>query len=199
MGEARTNGSHGSGFLGPLANQIRSTHRRFRLAELVCFDHGADAHVIDTALRNFFDAHHPSPPADKCMGAFFPGRHNRKSDFHSYNQPLANPEVKAVSRNIACPSKDWLELPEVGLEPDFDLEGQFVATSCPTFSQFSWPNGFTNSCQPLTLRSQPRSGCKFYVQSKMPVILSLAAPPFAPLAVLTDSASVCGLRSCLRQ
>jgi hypothetical protein len=101
-----------------------SARRRFRLAELVCFDHGADAHVIDTALRNFFDARHSSPPADKCMGAFFPGRHNRKSNFHSYTQPLADPEVKAMSRNIACPSRDWLELPEVGLvEPNFDLKG----------------------------------------------------------------------------
>ncbi len=97
---------------------------RFRLAELVCFDQGADAHVIVTAFRNFFDTHHPSPPAYKCMGTLFPGRHNRKSDFHSYTQPLADSEVKAMSRNIACPSQDWLELPEVGLvEPDFDLKG----------------------------------------------------------------------------
>jgi len=79
---------------------------RFRLAELVCVDHGADAHMIDAAFRNFFDTRDPSPPADKCMGAPFPGRHNRKSDFHSYTQPLADPEVKAMSRNIACPSRD---------------------------------------------------------------------------------------------
>jgi hypothetical protein len=92
------------------------------LTELVCFDHGADAHVIVTASRNFFDARHPSPAAYKCMGTFFPGRQNRKSDFHSYTQPLADPEVKAMSRNIACPSKDWLELPELGLAPDFDLK-----------------------------------------------------------------------------
>ena len=105
------------------SGQIRSTRRRFRLTELVCFDHGADAHVIVTAFRNFFDTRYPSPPAYKCMGTIFPGRQNRKSDFHSYTQPLADPEVKAMSRNIACPSKDWLELPELGLEPDFDLKG----------------------------------------------------------------------------
>jgi hypothetical protein len=110
-------------FLGPLVIQIRSTRPRFRLAELICFDHCADAHVIDTAFRNFFDTRHPSPPADKCMGASFPGRHNRKSDFHSYTQRLGAPEVKAMSRNIACPSKDSLELPEVRMEPDFDLKG----------------------------------------------------------------------------
>src|SRR6266403_6040211 len=47
---------------------------------------------------------------------------DRKSDFHPYNQPRADPEVKAVSRNIACPSKDWLEV--LGpVEPDFDLNG----------------------------------------------------------------------------
>ena len=107
---------------GGLKGQIRSTRRRFRLAELVCFDHSADAYVIDAAFRNFFDTRHPSPSADKCTGASFPGRHNRKSDFHSYTHSLVDPEVKAARRNIACPSKDWLELPEVGIEPDFDLK-----------------------------------------------------------------------------
>ena len=146
----------------PGNGQIRSTRRQFRLAELVCFDHCADAHVIRTVFRNSFDARHPSPPADKCTSAFFPGRHDRKSDFHSYTQPLADSEVNATSRNIACPSKDWLEPLEIGLDPDFDLKGQFVATSCPTFFQFTWPNAFTNSYQPLTLRLQLQSGCKFH-------------------------------------
>jgi hypothetical protein len=90
------------------------------LAEVVCFNHSADAHVIDTAFRSFFDTCHTGSPADECMGASFPGGHNRKSDFRSYTQPLANPEVKAASRNIACPSKDWLEFPESEIEPDFD-------------------------------------------------------------------------------
>jgi hypothetical protein len=102
--------------------QTHSTRRRFRLAEPAAFDHSRDAHAIDTVLRNFFDAHHPSPPADKCMGAFFQGRHNRKSDLHSYAEHQADPEVKAMSRNIACPTQDRLELLEVGLEPDFDLK-----------------------------------------------------------------------------
>jgi hypothetical protein len=60
---------------------------------------------------------------------------------------LADPKVKAMSRNIACSAQDRL-----GLEPDFDLKGQFVATNCPTFFQFTWPNGFTNSHQPVPLR-----------------------------------------------
>jgi hypothetical protein len=38
------------------------------LAELVSFDDCSDAHAIDMALRTFFHAHRPSPPADKCMG-----------------------------------------------------------------------------------------------------------------------------------
>jgi hypothetical protein len=93
------------------------------LAELVSFDYSADAHAIDTALRNFFHAHHSSPPADECMGGLrtFPGRQDRKSDLHSYAEHLADPEVKAMSRNIKCPSYDWLDLP-AGLEPDFDLK-----------------------------------------------------------------------------
>ena len=103
--------------------QIRSTRRRFRLAELVSFDHGADAHAIVTAFRHFFDTRHPSPPAYKSMGTLFPRRHNRKSDFHSYIHSLADAEVKAMSRNIACPAQDRLELLEVGLEPNFDLKG----------------------------------------------------------------------------
>ncbi len=108
-----------------LEGQIRSTGRRFRLAELVSFNHSADAHAIDTAFRNFFHADHPSPRADKCMGGLrnYPGRHNRKSKSHSYAEPLADPEVKALRRNIECPAQDRLELLEVGLEPDFDLKG----------------------------------------------------------------------------
>src|SRR5258705_9898948 len=70
----------------------------------------------------------------------FPGRHNGKSDFHSYAETLADPEVKAKSRNIACPSEDWLELLEVRLDPDFNLKGQSVATTCPTFFHFNRPN-----------------------------------------------------------
>ena len=117
--QLRTSGSRD---LLNAGGQIRLTPRRFGLAELVCFDHCADAHVVDTTIRNVFDAHHPSSPADKCVGGIFPGRHDRKSDFHPYNQPLTDPEVKAVSRNIACPSKDWLGV--LGLvEPDFDLKG----------------------------------------------------------------------------
>src|SRR5713101_130238 len=81
----------------------------------------------------------------------FPGRHDRKLEFHSHAEPLVAPEVKAMSRNIACPARDRLER---RLEPDFDLKGQFVPTSCPTFFQFTWPNGFTNSHQPLPLRLQ---------------------------------------------
>jgi len=90
------------------------------LAEVVCLNHSADAHVIDTAFRGFFDTCYTGSPADKCVGASFPRGHNRKSDFRSYTQPLANPEVKATSGNIACPSKDWLEFPEAEIEPDFD-------------------------------------------------------------------------------
>ena len=52
----------------------------------------------------------------------FPGGHDRKSNFHSYAEPLADLEVKPMSRNIARPSQDRLELFKVGLEPDFDLE-----------------------------------------------------------------------------
>ena len=55
---------------------IRLARRQIRLAEFVCFDHNADAHLIDTALRDFFDARYPSPSADKCIVAFFPGGHN---------------------------------------------------------------------------------------------------------------------------
>ncbi len=53
----------------------------------------------------------------------FPGRHDRKLEFHSDAEPLVASEVKAMSRNIACPAQDRLELLEVGLEPDFDLKG----------------------------------------------------------------------------
>src|SRR5215471_5802769 len=95
-------------------------NRGFRLAEVVSFNHSADAHVIDSAFRSFFDTCDTGSPADECVGAYFPGGHNRKSDFRSYTQPLANPEVKATSRNITCPSKDRLEFPEVENEPDFD-------------------------------------------------------------------------------
>ncbi len=80
--------------------------------------------MIDIALRNFLHTHHPSPPADKCTRSLrnFPGRHDRKPKFHSDVEPLVAPEVKAMSRNIACPAQDRLELLEVGLEPDFDLK-----------------------------------------------------------------------------
>jgi hypothetical protein len=61
--------------------QIRSARRRFRLTEPVCFDHGADAHVIVSAFRNFFDTRHPSPPAYRCMGVFFAGRQNKNRIF----------------------------------------------------------------------------------------------------------------------
>ena len=72
-----------------------------------------------------------------------------------------DPEVKAMSRNIARPSKDWLELSEVGLVgPNFDLKVQLVATSRSTFFQFTWLNAFANSYQPLTMRLEPGSGCK---------------------------------------
>ena len=107
-----------------MEGQIRSTHRRFCLAKLVSFDHSSDAHVIDAALRNLFDAHHSSPPAYECTRDLrtLPGRHNRKSDFHSYSEPPADPEVKAMSRNITCSSQDWPQLLRIGLEPDFDLK-----------------------------------------------------------------------------
>ena len=110
------------------------------------------------ALRNWFHAHRPSPPADKCMGTLrnFPGRHDRKLEFHSDAEPLVAPEVKAMSRNIACPAQDWLQLLEVGLAPDFDLKGQFVPTSCPTFFQFTWPNGLRTH---TSASSRVCSGC----------------------------------------
>ncbi len=81
----------------------------------------------------------------------FPGRHDRKRKFHSDAEPLVAPEVKAMSGNIAYPAQDRLELLEVGLEPDFDLKVQFVPASCPTFFQFTWPSGSTNSHQLLPL------------------------------------------------
>jgi hypothetical protein len=183
-------------------NGHRSTRRRFRLTELVCFDLGADAHLIGTAHRNFFDACHPSSPSDKFMCGFFPGRHYRKSDFHSYTQlRRTDPEVKAMSRNIARPSQDWLELPEVGLgEPNFDLKVQVVATSCPTFFQFTWLNAFSNSYQPLTMRLQPAVVASLYGPIKnVRDPGRIDATPFAPLAVYADSAYFCGLRNCLRQ
>src|SRR5260370_5665539 len=64
------------------------------------------------ALRNFFHAHRPSPPVDKCMRALrnSPGRHDRKPKSHSDAEPLVAPEVKAMSRNIACPAQDRLVL-----------------------------------------------------------------------------------------
>ena len=46
-----------------------STRRRFRLSELVTFDHSPDAHTIGSTLRNFFYAHHSSLAADKCIGS----------------------------------------------------------------------------------------------------------------------------------
>src|SRR5260370_27759970 len=82
------------------------------MAELVSFDDCAVALEIDMALRNFFHAHRPSSPADKGMGTLrnFPGRHNRKPKFQSNAEPSVAPEVKAISRNIACPAQDRLEL-----------------------------------------------------------------------------------------
>jgi hypothetical protein len=68
---------------------------RFRLAELVFSDHSADAHVIGTIIWDLFYAHHSSPSTDERIGGF-PGRHNRKFEFHSYTQILADPEVKAM-------------------------------------------------------------------------------------------------------
>jgi hypothetical protein len=67
---------------------------------------------------------------------------------------LVDPEIEAMSRKIARPTPDRLELLEVGLEPDFDLKGYIVPASCPTFFQFTRPNGFTLSHQPLHLRLQ---------------------------------------------
>ena len=96
-----------------------STRRRFRLSELITFDHSPDAYAIGGTLRNFFYAHHSSLAADKCIGSF-PWRHDRKANFHPYAEPPAAPEVKTVSRNITCRSQNRLELLEVGLEPDFN-------------------------------------------------------------------------------
>ena len=99
----------------------RSTRRRFRLTELVTFDHSADADAIGGTLRNFFYAHHSSLAADKCIVSF-PWRHDRKANFHSYAERPAAPEVKTVSRNITCRSQNRPELLEVGLGPDFNLK-----------------------------------------------------------------------------
>lgn len=106
-----------------------------------------------------------------------------------------------MSRNIARPSKDWLELPEVGLgEPYFDLKVQVVATSCPTFFQFTWLNAFANSYQPLTIRLQPAVVASLYGPIKnVRDPGRIDATPLAPLAVYADSAYFCGLRNCLRQ
>jgi hypothetical protein len=99
-----------------------STRRRFRLAELVSPDCSSDAHAIGTTFRNFFDTNYSSLPADKCMRRL-PRRLYRKLNSHSYADALADPEVKTVSRNIACPSQDRLGLFDVGLESDFNLKG----------------------------------------------------------------------------
>jgi len=50
-----------------------------------------------------------------------------------------------MRRNIACPAQDQL-----GLEPDFDLKGQFVATNCPTFFQLSGRMGSRTHISPLS-------------------------------------------------
>src|SRR5258706_4532005 len=85
---------------------IGSTFRRFRLAESVFFDQGADTHAIDNAFRIFFDAHHAGPSPDECTRGLhnFPGGQNRKSDLRSYSEPLTNHEVKTLSSTIARPS-----------------------------------------------------------------------------------------------
>ena len=104
---------------------IGSTCRRFRLAESVFFDQGADTHAIDSAFRIFFDAHHAGPSPDECLRGShnFPRGHNRKSDLRSYSEPLTNHEVKTLSRNIARPSQKRFELPRCRLRPDFNLKG----------------------------------------------------------------------------
>src|SRR5258707_952563 len=86
------------------------TARGFRKAELVSLHHSADAHVIGGAVPNFFHAHNPGPPADKCTGGLseFPGRHNRKSKFLPCAKPLADPKIEAMRRNIACHARDRL-------------------------------------------------------------------------------------------
>src|SRR6266403_3532286 len=52
------------------------TARGVRKAELVSLHHSADAHVMGGGVPNFFHAHNPGPPADKCTGGLseFPGR-----------------------------------------------------------------------------------------------------------------------------
>jgi len=37
------------------------------LAELVCFNHGPDAHVVAIVFRNFFYARYSGPTGDKCV------------------------------------------------------------------------------------------------------------------------------------
>ena len=97
-------------------------YRLFCTAELVSSDHDADTHAIGTTFRSFLDMHYSSPPADKCMCSF-PWGHDPKPNFLSYTKPPADPEVKTVSRNIACPPQNRMELLEVGLKPDFNLKG----------------------------------------------------------------------------
>ena len=92
------------------------------MGELISSNHDADAHAISTTLRKFFDAYHFSPPPDKWKRNL-PWGHDRKFNFHANAEPLVNPEVKAATRNISCPSQDRLELLEVSLGPDFNLEG----------------------------------------------------------------------------
>src|ERR1700732_3874658 len=77
------------------------TARGFRKAELVPLHHSADAHVIGGAVPNFFYAHNPGPPADKCTGGLseFPGRDNRKSKFLPCAKPFADPKIEAMRRN----------------------------------------------------------------------------------------------------
>ncbi len=55
--------------------------------------------------------------------ATFQGGMIENPNFIPTLEPYVAPEVKAMSRNIACPAQDRLELLEVGLEPDFDLKG----------------------------------------------------------------------------
>jgi len=55
--------------------QTRSTRRRFRLTELICFDHGTDAQVIVTVFRNFFDTRYQGRP---LMNAWVPSAQGGK-------------------------------------------------------------------------------------------------------------------------
>src|SRR5256885_15726362 len=98
---------------------IGSTCRRFRLAESVFFDQGADTRAIDNAFRIFSDAHHASPSLDECVRGLhnFPWGHNRKSERRSYSEPLTHHEEETLSRNIPRPSQKRFELPGYRLRP----------------------------------------------------------------------------------